>query len=190
MECKLRKQGELCAAALPWICACLILWGKTAVADSPDPAEVAPFRVRLQDGEATQALRRALRGADERLAQPACREVLTDFLDTTGGSLRARMDSYGISERAYLRWIVFAEDRHLHSCRSSAALAATAPGSRVVFICPVAFARAAVANPALAEATLIHEMLHTLGLGENPPSSMQITARVLARCAPSPPPGK
>ena len=32
------------------------------------------------------------------------------------------------------------------------------------------------------EVILIHETLHTLGLGENPPSSREITSRVLARC--------
>jgi len=29
---------------------------------------------------------------------------------------------------------------------------------------------------------MIHEALHTLGLGENPPTSAEITERVLARC--------
>jgi hypothetical protein len=29
---------------------------------------------------------------------------------------------------------------------------------------------------------IIHEMLHTLGLGENPPSSREITQRVTERC--------
>jgi hypothetical protein len=190
MEYTPRKQGGLSSAALLLICACFLLGGKTAVADTPDTAEAAPFRVRLQDLEAAQALRSALQGADERLSQPACRNVLTDFLDSTGSSLRTRIDSQGVSERAYLRWIVFAEDRHRGSCRSNGALAVTEPGSRVVFICPVAFARAAASNPELAEATVIHEMLHTLGLGENPPSSTEITARVLARCAPSRPRGK
>jgi hypothetical protein len=37
-------------------------------------------------------------------------------------------------------------------------------------------------NSRHAEALLIHEMLHSLGLGENPPTSHQITARVRARC--------
>jgi hypothetical protein len=31
-------------------------------------------------------------------------------------------------------------------------------------------------------ASFIHEILHTLGLGENPPSSREITKRVIARC--------
>jgi hypothetical protein len=33
-----------------------------------------------------------------------------------------------------------------------------------------------------AEAILIHEILHTLGLGENPPSSAEITRQVWRRC--------
>ena len=170
--------------ALPLICACLAPFARPAIAAAPDPAEAAPFRVRLQDPEAAQALRRALRGADERLAQPACREVLSDFVDKTGTSLRARIDAQGVSERAYLRWIVFAEDRNIGPCRTYGAPAATEPGSRVVFICPAAFVRTAGFDPELAEAIVIHEMLHTLGLGENPPSSTEITARVRARCAP------
>jgi hypothetical protein len=31
-------------------------------------------------------------------------------------------------------------------------------------------------------AVIIHEMLHSLGLGENPPSSKEITLRVMQRC--------
>jgi hypothetical protein len=31
-------------------------------------------------------------------------------------------------------------------------------------------------------ALFIHEILHTLGLGESPPSSEAITARVVVRC--------
>jgi hypothetical protein len=42
----------------------------------------------------------------------------------------------------------------------------------------VAASRASVT----AEIILIHEFLHTLGLGENPPTSDAITARVSIRC--------
>jgi hypothetical protein len=37
-------------------------------------------------------------------------------------------------------------------------------------------------NSRNAEAIVIHEWLHSLGLGENPPSSDYITTRVRARC--------
>ena len=40
-----------------------------------------------------------------------------------------------------------------------------------------------VRDPSLAEAIVIHEMLHTLGLGENPPTSTEITKRVKGRCS-------
>jgi len=41
---------------------------------------------------------------------------------------------------------------------------------------------AARRDPILADAALIHESLHSLGLGENPPSSLEITSRVISRC--------
>jgi hypothetical protein len=88
-----------------------------------------------------------------------------------------------VSARGYLRWIVFSDGRGLTACSNGATLAATEPGSRVVFICPTAFVETEVGNPEDAEATLIHEMLHSLGLGENPPRSRDITERVRVRCA-------
>jgi hypothetical protein len=38
------------------------------------------------------------------------------------------------------------------------------------------------AAPGIRENTLIHEMLHSLGLGENPPSSGEINGQVMRRC--------
>jgi hypothetical protein len=34
----------------------------------------------------------------------------------------------------------------------------------------------------LAESAIIHEFLHTLGLGEDPPSSREISSRVMRQC--------
>ncbi|MFI5197685.1 MAG: hypothetical protein ACHQJD_03610 [Thermoanaerobaculia bacterium] len=39
-----------------------------------------------------------------------------------------------------------------------------------------------VSRPECQNVTVIHEQLHTLGLSENPPSSWEITKRVLQRC--------
>ena len=44
------------------------------------------------------------------------------------------------------------------------------------------FAEKQIRDPWTAENMVIHEMLHTLGLGENPPSSREITRRVNDRC--------
>jgi hypothetical protein len=54
----------------------------------------------------------------------------------------------------------------------------------LVYVCPARFLDTFRKNPGLAEAYLIHEMLHSLGLGENPPSSREITERVIDRCRP------
>jgi hypothetical protein len=67
-------------------------------------------------------------------------------------------------------------------CNLGDPYAITQPGSRVVFICPREFIQKREWNPAEAEALIIHEMLHSLGLEENPPSSVAITADVLDRC--------
>jgi hypothetical protein len=66
-------------------------------------------------------------------------------------------------------------------CRRGA-LAFTAPGHRVVRVCGHRFLREWRSNPRRAQLLLIHEALHTLGLGENPPSSEAITNIVLTHC--------
>jgi hypothetical protein len=48
-----------------------------------------------------------------------------------------------------------------------------------VFVCIAPFAEQ---RPGIRENTLIHEMLHSLGLGENPPSSGEINGQVMRRC--------
>jgi hypothetical protein len=133
--------------------------------------------------DVAQAVRRTLAGADRLLGEPGCQQVLSDFRDASARTLQEVLEGNEVSARAYLRWIVFSDGRGLKAC-GNGTLAITEPGSRVVFICPAAFTAAASAHPEEAEAALIHEMLHTLGLGENPPRSSDITARVRARCGP------
>ena len=62
------------------------------------------------------------------------------------------------------------------------ALWGSSPGSRGVFLCGQRFAQLARRDPELASVILIHEEFHSLGLGENPPSSAEITARIAERC--------
>ena len=68
------------------------------------------------------------------------------------------------------------------ACARPEILAFTSVGSDTVFVCARSFVRVAQRDPALAEMVLIHEALHTLGLGENPPTSGEITARIEERC--------
>ena len=61
-------------------------------------------------------------------------------------------------------------------------LAWTSPGSRAVHVCWSQFSYWQRANPGYTATIVIHETLHTLGLGEGPPTSGAITAKVIARC--------
>ena len=140
------------------------------------------FRVRVGDRASAGAVEAALTGASRRLTRPGCARVFRDFSDRTGHALQQNLDTLGHDGPAYLRLVVFADGTGHRSCRGGGGpLAVTAPGARVVFVCP-RFRAAQWQKPDFAEAVLIHETLHTLGLPENPPSSDAITKRVLARC--------
>lgn len=127
-------------------------------------------------------LRRVLDGARQRLAERRCQEVLDEFSGADGRPLRLRLDELGRSPADYLGLIVFYDGRKHPRCRAKGVVAATQVGSRVVYVCPEELGRRARQYPLWAEATLIHEALHTLGLGENPPSSREITSAVIRRC--------
>jgi hypothetical protein len=126
-------------------------------------------------------LHRAVVGAHRRLEQPACQRVFSEFSDASGQTLQNNLDALGHTGAAYLGQILFADGSGRRSCKQGA-FAFTTPGSRVVYVCGHAFRNLAERNPVMAQAIVIHEALHTLGLGENPPRSADITARVKARC--------
>ena len=66
-------------------------------------------------------------------------------------------------------------------CRTGRTALVATPGVRRIFVCRT-FAEVQLRQPGVAESMVIHEILHTLGLGENPPTSIEITQRVEARC--------
>ncbi len=124
---------------------------------------------------------RTLSGASRRLARPDCARVLSDFSDDAGRTLQQNLDTLGLEAPEYLRFVVFTDGSVRGSCGCGGRLVFTAPGSRVVFVCPQ-FRAEHWQKPVRAEALMIHEALHTLGLSENPPSSDAITKQVMARC--------
>lgn len=127
------------------------------------------------------ALERAAAAAVERLERDSCRRVLTEFRDASGRTMQEKLDSLGDTPRSFLWRLTFREGLD-HRCRDSRRLAFTTIGGREVFICGTAFWQVYRTNPAHVEALIIHEMMHTLGLGENPPTTFEITERVMARC--------
>ncbi len=124
----------------------------------------------------------AVVGARQRLEQPACRGLFGEFSDASGRTLQENLDAIGATGDTYLALILFADGTGRPRCKARGVFAFTTPGSRVVYTCGRQFAELADRSPVRAQAIVIHEALHTLGLGEDPPSSAEITARVLARC--------
>jgi hypothetical protein len=111
-----------------------------------------------------------------------CQTLLTEFSDRRGRALTERLAELRMSLSEYLGAIIV-EDGNRHSrCDNEGVLAFTAVGSRVIHVCGRAFARAAQRDAEEVKAALVHELLHSLGLGENPPSPRQITYRVKQLC--------
>jgi hypothetical protein len=128
------------------------------------------------------AVERALAGAARRLESPTCRRIFSDFRDASGTPLQSRLDALGLAAPDYLSFFVFADGFGRRSCHGTDIMAVTAPGSRVVYVCGRSFAEAQARSPKRAEMVVLHEALHTLGLGENPPDSREITRRLGERC--------
>lgn len=137
--------------------------------------------VRLRGRWFEEPVRRAVHGAARRLAEPSCAAVLADFHDPAGRDLRQRLAELHVDPSSYTRMVLFYDGSSDAPCRRPRVYAFTAPGSRVVRTCPTLGALVASA-PEQAEAIVIHEVLHSLGLEENPPSSADITTAVEKRC--------
>ena len=145
---------------------------------------VPRFRVRDLNPMHAAAVERALSGAARRLESAECRRIFEDFRDGAGTPLQERLGALGLDAPDYLSYIVFVDGIGRRSCHGGDVMAVTAPGSRVVHVCGRAFAEAQARSAERAELVVLHEALHTLGLGENPPASLEITRLVGQRCAP------
>jgi hypothetical protein len=124
--------------------------------------------IRIPDPAARAAAIAALESASVRLMDAGCRKVLTDFENRSGQTLADHLASLEVDIQTYVRMVTFI----------------ASPGSRVVRVC-VEQLKQMRSRPHHLEALFIHEVLHTLGLEESPPSSEAITARVIARCGPN-----
>lgn len=144
----------------------------------PRPTPAEEFRVRMGPTASSFTVRRALDGASERLRTTECRRLLHDFTDRQGRPLQERLDTFGLSADEFLGYVGFYEGDGQGRCRHDNVVAFTAPGSLAVRVCPQVTRH----DPETVEIILIHEMLHALGLGENPPTSSQITEQVRRRC--------
>jgi hypothetical protein len=138
-----------------------------------------PDLSRIADGELTASIIRAVRGAARQLATDRCQQILDDFSDASGQSLRLVMASLAVDPPAAFSRVIFRDGREHALCRSGAVSAFTGAGSRVVFVCAREFLDLGRDH---AERVVLHELLHTLGLDERPPSSAEIDRAVAHRC--------
>jgi hypothetical protein len=147
-------------------------------------ADAAPPPLVLTAFDAA-AVDRARNGALRRLESETCRKVLTDFRDADGRTLQQNLDEWSATAADYVRMIPFVDGTRASLCRRTKTALVASPGVRRVFVCR-AFADVQLRQPGVAESMVIHEILHTLGLGESPqpgaPTSVEITQRVEARC--------
>jgi hypothetical protein len=134
------------------------------------------------DSDRRFAVQGAVDGIAARLSRPGCQEVLSDFADESGHSLRATLLARGSSPAEAFAALRFVDSRTAPQCATGGILAFTQTGSRVIHVCGQQFVKRSMRNRQTAEIILIHEFLHTLGLGENPPTSEAITAQVALRC--------
>ena len=86
-----------------------------------------------------------------------------------------------MSPAEYVRKLPFVDGFGERLCHHSTVTLVSTPHVPRVVVCP-AFAKVRWSDPGMAEILVIHEVLHTLGLGENPPTSAEITQRVEERC--------
>jgi hypothetical protein len=127
-----------------------------------------------------QALERAI----QRVQQPGCRQLFSDFSDPAGVPLSARLHDAGVTPEDYLmQWMVFLDGSTAPQCRLRDTAAFTERRGRIVYVCASRVVGPSLSSSGSGEIILIHEMLHSLGLSENPPTPDEITTQVIARCA-------
>ncbi len=169
------------AALASLVTPCLPLAADEGAARVPEPSA---DNVRIPNAVHASGVRRALIHASRTLAKPKCRRIFQEFSDSAGRSLQEALDTQGTSSEAHLASLLFYDGSAHPRCKVKYTFAVTVPRSRVILVCAPQFSELALRKPRIAASVLRHEQLHALGLGENPPTSAEITERVMMRCAP------
>lgn len=138
--------------------------------------------VIIKDVYTRDAAKRSLSRAHAWLAKPACQSLFSEFHDERGLPLTEKLRDLSATPQSYLQLVYFLDGEQSRACNIDRVLAFTEPGSRVVYLCGRYFERASRRDAREVQATIIHEVLHSLGLGENPPSPGYITDRVRSLC--------
>jgi hypothetical protein len=176
------RRSSVVALAASWAFACSVLWLSGAAMHAGPRAVPAPAGAAhvasIDDGRVAAAVERATRGARRRLERQECAAVVDQFHTTTGRPLSDVLAELEMTPTEALTRVMFRDGGASAACGGAVA-AFTGPGSRVVFVCGARFAEI---DRGRAELVVIHELLHTLGLGELPPRSSEIDRAVATSC--------
>ena len=124
----------------------------------------------------------AVANAAARLETRPCALLLDDYVDTrTGRTLAENLAATGRTASEHVSALLFRGAPGLRPRGGRRVFAFTVPASAIVYLCRDDLLRIQTFRPLLT-AVVIHEVLHTLGLQEDRPSSVSVTERVLERC--------
>ena len=155
----------------------------TSVSRAQETTESSTAALTLHPRGLNAVVRMAVIEAHRRLGDPQCQQIFSDFKDASDRTLTAKLEVIGQTGQSYLGWIWFVDGGSEGRCAQAEVSAFTTPGIQVVRFCGDRFTRAIGRRGIGFLATVvIHEELHSLGLGEDPPSSTEITRRVEFRC--------
>jgi hypothetical protein len=127
-------------------------------------------------------VREAILHAYALLDNPRCRQIFFEFRDLSGHTLQERLEALGQTGQTYLGQMIFSESSDSAPCLLPLTLATTTPYHRVVSVCGSKFKSLARRDRQRLAVVILHEELHSLGLGENPPMSEEISRSVLEHC--------
>ncbi len=170
--------GRVRGASLWRVCAVAAALLLPGAAEGADPGALPEVDPRL-GGYVAEIVARAAR----RFEGPGCSGLLLAFDDVrTGRPLAETLRASGRTAGEHFASIRFYSGDERVQCRWRETWAWAAVGSDAVFVCRSRFTDLAKKSEKAAANILVHEALHTLGLGENPPSSREVTAAVHEHC--------
>jgi hypothetical protein len=147
----------------------------SVTATSQEPTRPLPLHVRA-------SVQRSVTLALERLESQQCQAVYQDFEDSRGRTLDENLALKGTTAREHLKRLRWVDGARHSLCQNPGIFLAARVGQDRIFVCPRQFVAHATRYPTKTAGLILHEQLHALGLGENPPSSEAISKRVFFRC--------
>ncbi len=142
----------------------------------------AQTRVRPLGRYEARLVDMAREGAMRRLQSAECRQVFTDFKDPQGRTPLENLSAFAVEPHEYVAQVPFLDGRDRPLCQRGQSHLLSTRGTARVLVCEP-FLETVNRERDMAEFYVIHEILHTLGLDENPPTSQEITQQVKRRCS-------